>query len=178
MRQKMSFRLIAIFFILGILSELAIGQSIGKAGEGDKLRLTLKTVSDFPSQKEQQTLFTIKEPIYLLIFGQNQGDKQIGIVQKRYEMHRLYHISLTKDGNLVEYSVDVKKALEDTRQKTFGGAIVVTLYPGEYKRIGVIYLQKWYDILDPGNYELTLHLDLGEQGKTEPESIHFTIVDK
>lgn len=87
---------------------------------------------------------------------------------------------LLRDGQIVPYREGLNKLLEAKEKDPFIVLPqVVKLNPNEQKFIGYIYLDDWYEPLQPGHYQLSLkHRFEPGQGWIESSSITFEVVSK
>ena len=122
--------------------------------------------------------YKVGSKIYFQIQATNTSSEPVAVaIMNPYFQNRP---KLLRDGQVAPYREGLDKLLEAKDKDPFKGSIqVIKLEPNEQKLIGFIYLNDWYEPLQPGHYQLSLeHRFEPGQDWVGSSSITFEVVSK
>ena len=115
-----------------------------------KLKIEPQSNCQDEETKKVSDCYQAHSKIQMKIWMTNVSSESINITINRY--HHPYRPELFRDGQSVLY----RKAMAEIVDKppSFGSSLTAILEPGKAKMVDVIYLDEWYEPLDPGHYQL------------------------
>lgn len=146
--------------IVGQVKMLASQQDAQDDASGRRNRSITATISMTSDYMRDQQQFRVGETMGVRLSLTNNSPDPILIMVASNLQNRL---RLLKDGEVVLYRRDLPRRLRarDRHDQRSGDRPVmvdrlITIPPGETRRIDSFNLNQWYDPLEPGQYQLTL----------------------
>lgn len=161
-----SFFMMAVLFVnVEVFSQAASNAfqqngTNGAPNAGNRRLTATLTPLDVNTQSEQHQ-FRVGDPIRVRLSLTNNLSEAINIfVASDISQNRL---RLLKDGRAILYRRDIPQRLrsidrDDLRSNDNPAMVdrMITIPPGETRPIALLDLSRWYDPLEPGQYQLTL----------------------
>ncbi len=127
-----------------------------------------------------KTRFKVGERIVALLWLTNKSTEPVYVlIGGEYSHHR---VRLVKDGKVVPIRKEVAKTLQAKEKEDSLGGIHGATYIHQWQTVNVhsLNLSRWYDQLEPGQYQLTVIRQFKLEGKgmppVESNTVSFEVV--
>jgi hypothetical protein len=118
-----------------------------------KLKIEPESKCRDEDSKKVSDCYTAGSRIGMKLFMTNTSSETISFTTSG--SYFSYNLQLFRDGQLVPYRKDIVEIIDKPSAAVYRN-LLIKLEPGKTELIDMIYLERWYEPLEPGHYQLEI----------------------